>query len=213
VRSIGTRSYSVAAIAGVIGALMLPAGASAAVTGQTLPVMASNPKQPKTQFGPLQSLMITVDTAYAPPFTPTATQTVISFSRDFMFSPGGLPQCNLSAINTVPQAQADAICGSSKVGTGSATINGGLLTGVVSAYNGTPSGGQPDDRPAHRRVHRLRVVCVQHDTDRCSQPQREYPGRRDPAHGHGDHAFRDHDQSDQDRHEEPTADLLHDGSL
>ena len=60
-----------------------------------------------------------------------------------MFSPGGLPQCNLSAINTVPQAQADAICGSSKVGTGSATINGGLLTGVVSAYNGTPSGGSP----------------------------------------------------------------------
>ena len=110
---------------------------------RTLSVSASKAKQAKSQFGPLNSLVVSLDTAYTPPFTPNATQTVISFSRDFVFSPGGLPQCNLSAINTVPQAQADAICGSSKVGTGSAMINAGLLTGVVSAYNGTPSGGTP----------------------------------------------------------------------
>jgi hypothetical protein len=122
---------------------MLPAAASAAVTGQTISVSASPSKQPKSQFGPLSSLDVSLDTAYTPPFTPNATQTVISFTKDFSFNPGGLAQCNLSAISTLPQAQADAVCGSSKVGTGSATINGGLLTGVVAAYNGTPSGGSP----------------------------------------------------------------------
>ena len=122
---------------------MLPASAFAAVTGQTVSVTASPSAQPKKQFGPLNSLVTVVDTAYSPPFTPTATQTVLNFSRDFMFNSGGLPQCDLNAVNTLPQTQSDAICGPSKVGTGSATINGGLLTGVVSAYNGTPSGGSP----------------------------------------------------------------------
>jgi hypothetical protein len=49
----------------------------------------------------------------------------------------------LGSISTVPQSQSDASCGASKVGTGSATINGGLLTGKVAAYNGQPSGGNP----------------------------------------------------------------------
>jgi hypothetical protein len=142
-RSIGIRTCSIGAVAGVIGMLVFAASASAAVTGQTISVTASPSKQPKSQFGPLSSLAISLDTAYTPPFEPNATQTVISFSRDLSFSPGGLSQCDLSAISTVPQAQADAVCGSSKVGTGSATINGGLLTGVVAAYNGSPSGGSP----------------------------------------------------------------------
>jgi hypothetical protein len=133
----------VAALVGAVAVLALPAGAPAAVTGQTLSVTASDSGQPKQQFESLGTLAVALDTSYSGPFTPNATQTVISFTKDFLFSPGGLPQCNLSAINTVPQAQADAICGSSKVGTGSASINGGLLTGVVAAYNGTPSGGSP----------------------------------------------------------------------
>ena len=128
---------------GAIVALGLPGAASATVTGQTVSVTASPPAQPKKQFGPLNSLMTVVDTAYTPPFTPTATQTVINFSKDLMFNSGGLPQCDLSAVNTLPQAQSDAICGASKVGTGAATINNGLLTGVVSAYNGTPISGSP----------------------------------------------------------------------
>jgi hypothetical protein len=71
------------------------------------------------------------------------TQTVLTFSKDIKFTPGNIPQCNLGAIRSVPQSQSDATCGASKVGTGSATINGGALTGVVAAYNGTPSGGSP----------------------------------------------------------------------
>jgi hypothetical protein len=138
------RKYLVGALLSVIGALVVSGTASAAVSGQTYTVTTSPAKQQKKVFGPVGSFKNVVDTNYTPgPFTPLATQTVLSFSKDIKFTPGNIPKCNLSAINTLPQAQADAMCGASKVGTGSAIINGGLLTGVVSAYNGTPSGGRP----------------------------------------------------------------------
>ena len=34
-----------------------------------------------------------------------------------------------------------SLCGASKLGTGSVLVNGGALTGKVTAYNGVPSGG------------------------------------------------------------------------
>jgi hypothetical protein len=138
------RKYLIGALLSVVGALVVSSSASATVTGQTLTTTTSPPKQQKKVFGPVGSFKNVVDTNYAPgAFTPFGTQTVLTFSKDIKFTPGNIPQCNLSAISTVPQATADSMCGASKVGTGSATINGGLLTGVVSAYNGTPSGGNP----------------------------------------------------------------------
>ena len=76
-------------------------------------------------------------------FSPTGTQTVLTFTKDIKFTPGNIPQCNLGSISTVPQSTSDATCGASKVGSGEATINGGILTGKVAAYNGIPSGGSP----------------------------------------------------------------------
>jgi hypothetical protein len=138
------RKYLIGALLSVVGALVVSGSASAAVTGQSLSVNLTPPKQQKKVFGPVGSMKTVVDTNYAPgPFSPTGTQTVLTFSKDIKFTPGNIPVCNLSAISTVPQAQSDATCGASKVGTGSATINGGLLTGKVAAYNGTPSGGNP----------------------------------------------------------------------
>jgi hypothetical protein len=138
------RKYLIGALLSVVGALVVSGSASAAVTGQSLSVNLTPPKQQKKVFGPVGSMKTVVDTNYAPgPFSPTGTQTVLTFSKDIKFTPGNIPVCNLSAISTVPQAQSDATCGASKVGTGSATINGGLLTGKVAAYNGTPSGGSP----------------------------------------------------------------------
>jgi hypothetical protein len=137
------RKYLIGALLSVIGALVVSSSASAAVTGQTLTTTTSPPKQDKKAFGPVGSFKNVVDTNYSGGFSPTGTQTVLTFTKDIKFTPGNIPQCNLSSISTVPQAQADSICGASKVGTGSATINGGLLTGVVSAYNGQPSGGSP----------------------------------------------------------------------
>jgi hypothetical protein len=138
------RKYLIGALLSVVGALVVSGSASAAVTGQSLSVNLTPPKQQKKVFGPVGSMKTVVDTNYAPgPFSPTGTQTVLTFSKDIKFTPGNIPVCNLSAISTVPEAQSDATCGASKVGTGSAIINGGLLTGKVAAYNGTPSGGSP----------------------------------------------------------------------
>jgi len=137
------RKYLIGALLSVVGALVVSGSASAAVTGQTYTVTTSPTKQQKKVFGPVGSFKNVVDTAYSGGFTPNATQTVLTFTKDIKFTPGNLPQCNLSAISTVPQSTSDAQCASSKVGTGSATINGGALTGVVAAYNGTKSGANP----------------------------------------------------------------------
>ena len=138
------RKYVIGALLSVVGALVVSGTASAAVTGQVYTVTTSPAKQQKKTFGPVGSFKNVVDTNYAPgAFSPFGTQTVLSFTKDIKFTPGKIPQCNLGAINTVPESTSDATCGASKVGTGSATINGGLLTGKVAAYNGTPSGGSP----------------------------------------------------------------------
>ena len=138
------RKYLVGALLSVIGALVVSGTASAAVTGHGYTVTASPAKQSKNTFGPLGSFKNVVDTNYAAgAFTPFGTQTVLTFSKDIKFTPGNIAVCNLSSISTVPQSSSDATCGASKVGTGSAIINGGLLTGKVAAYNGTPSGGSP----------------------------------------------------------------------
>ena len=138
-----------------------------------------------------------VDTNYSGGFAPTGTQTVLTFTKDIKFTPGNIPQCNLSSISTVPQAQSDAICGASKVGTGSATINGGLLTGKVAAYNGQPSGGSPTIGLHTDVFTGSGCVCVQHHADRCPEHRREHADRRDPADRYGDHAFRDDDQQEE----------------
>jgi hypothetical protein len=138
------RKYLVGALLSVIGALVVSGTASAAVTGQVYTVTTSPAKQDKKVFGPVGSFKNVVDTNYTPgAFTPFGTQTVLTFTKDIKFTPGNIPQCNLSAISTVPQSSSDATCGASKVGTGSAIINGGLLTGKVAAYNGTKSGASP----------------------------------------------------------------------
>jgi len=142
-RPIGIRTFSIAVAVGVMVALVLAVTASAAVVGQTLSVTASSHKQPKNQFGPLKSLVTALDTSYAPPFTPNATLTVLSYSGDISFRPGRLAQCDLSQISTVPASTAQSICGAAQVGQGSAVINNGGLTGQVIAYNGVPTGGNP----------------------------------------------------------------------
>ncbi len=137
------RKYVIGALLSVIGALVVSSSASAAVTGQTLTTTTSPTKQQKKTFGPVGSFTNVVDTAYSGGFSPTGTQTVLTFTKDIKFTPGNIAQCNLSTISTVPQSTSDATCGASKVGSGEALINGGLLTGKVAAYNGIPSGGSP----------------------------------------------------------------------
>ena len=137
------RKYVLAGSLGVIGALLVSGTAAAAVTGFTYTASISPQKQSAKTFGPA-AISSTLDTFYAPGnFSPTPTTTVVQFSKDIKFTAGNLPQCNLNSISTVPDTQAMAMCGASKLGTGSVLVNGGVLTGKVTAYNGVPSGGGP----------------------------------------------------------------------
>jgi hypothetical protein len=137
------RKRLIGALLSVVGALVVTGTASAAPTSQTLSVVASPPKQDKKVFGPLASFANTVDTNYSGGFTPAATQTVLTYSKDFKFTPGNLPQCPLASVNNKPEAAAKAACAGSIVGQGSALLNGGLLTAVVTAFNGQPQNGHP----------------------------------------------------------------------
>ena len=137
------RKHLIGVLLGVIGSVVLSGTASATVTSQSVSSIINPAKAPKKTFVAVKSMKTTVDTNYSGTFTPNANQTVVSFSKDVRFTPGNIAQCNLSTISTVPEATAEATCGASRVGSGSATINGGALTGKVAAYNGVPSGGSP----------------------------------------------------------------------
>ena len=135
------RKYVLAASLGAVGALLVSGTASAAVTGFTYGATISPKKQSAKTFGPA-AITSTLDTAFAPGgFAPTPTTTVVQFSKDIKFTPGTLPQCDLSSISTKPDSAAMALCGRSIVGHGSVLVNGGNLTGKVTAYNGVPTGG------------------------------------------------------------------------
>ena len=135
------RKYVLAGSLGVIGALLVSGTASATVTGFTYSASISPQKQSAKTFGPA-AISSSLDTFYAPGgFSPTPTTTVVQFSKDIKFTAGSLPQCNLNSISTVPDTTAMSLCGASKLGTGSVLVNGGVLTGKVTAYNGVPSGG------------------------------------------------------------------------
>jgi len=133
--------WPLAALLGVTGLLAASGTATAAVTGFTYSDTISPAKQSTSTFGPA-ALHNSLDTTYAPGgFNPTPTTTVVQFSKDIKFTPGNLPQCNLIAISTAPDSTAMSQCAASKVGTGSVIVNGGTLTGKVTAYNGAPTGG------------------------------------------------------------------------
>lgn len=136
------RTYVLASSLGVIAALLMSGTASAAVTGISYTATVSPKKQESKNFGPA-SIANNIETFYTGGFAPIPTQTVLQFSRDLKFTPGNVAQCQLNQINTAPEAQANAACGASRIGQGSAIINSGALTGKVAAYNGTPSGGRP----------------------------------------------------------------------
>ena len=135
------RKYLIGALAGVIGTLVLSGTASAAVTNQTLKTTVSPGKAPKKTFAPVKAFTNVVDTAYTGGFLPNGTQTVLKFSKDVKFTAGNIPQCQLSQVDRQKQSVAQANCASSIVGTGSAIINDGALTGKVTAFNGAKVGG------------------------------------------------------------------------
>jgi hypothetical protein len=111
--------------------------ASAAVLGQSYAVRVTPPKQDKTRFAPVRSLLATVTTPYDATFSPGGQQVAFTFSRDLRLDQGRLPACDAVAIGR-PTAVAQAACPGGIVGRGSAELNNGLLHSVVTVFNGPP---------------------------------------------------------------------------
>lgn len=118
------------------------------LTGQTVTETVSSPAQDKKTPGPITTFDTKVDTQYTgttPPFTGKVSNTKVDFPKDFVFTPGTLPQCNPATIASADTAGAIATCGASQVGSGAATLNGAVqnVPAVVTAFNGTTPEGLP----------------------------------------------------------------------
>jgi hypothetical protein len=118
------------------------------LTGQTITETVSSPPQDKKVPGPVTTFKTQVDTQYTgttPPFTGKVSNDKVDFPKDFVFTPGTLPQCNPATIATADTAGALSACGASQVGSGNAVINGAVqnVQAVVTAFNGTPNEGLP----------------------------------------------------------------------
>ncbi len=97
----------------------------------------------------------------------------------------------------MPEATANATCGASRIGSGSATINGGALTGKVAAYNGVPSGGSPTIG-LHTDVFTAAGAYAFSTTlNGVLNTSANTLTVVDPADRYVDHAFRDDDQQEE----------------
>jgi hypothetical protein len=77
---------------------------------------------------------------------PPSVRSLITFPTSLKFDPGNLPDCNLSSLVGQSTAGAKAACPGSIVGSGEnrqAFSDGSTRTGVITLFNGAPSGGFP----------------------------------------------------------------------
>jgi hypothetical protein len=154
------RKYLIGTITCLLGAFAFSSVVSAAVTSVSIDGSRVTPaKQHKKVRGPASTFFQSNDTHAGfkpcPPGTgttdacaayPPSVQSLITFPKDFKFTPGRLPDCNLAALSGKTTAGARAACPRSIVGGGrnvNTTTTGQTLNGVITAFNGAPSGGKP----------------------------------------------------------------------
>jgi hypothetical protein len=155
------RKYLIGVMAaGLVGAVAFSGIATADVTGLSIGAKVTPSKQDKKKRGGVTTFFESNDAhegallgepgcASANPqckYNPPSVQSFIVFPTDFKFDPGTLPDCNLASLAGKDAAGARAACPRSVVGQGSnvnKTLSGGTLNGVVTAFNGAPSGGNP----------------------------------------------------------------------
>ena len=149
------RKYLIGVIAAMVSAMAFSSVASADVTALRTEATATPSKQDKKVRGPLNVYFESNDThvgvfgcansiaCYA---FPPSIQARVVFPTDFRFDPGNLPDCNLASLIGKSTAGARAACPGSIVGGGGNTqqfSDGRRLNGVITAFNGAPSGGSP----------------------------------------------------------------------
>lgn len=146
------RKYLIGLTLALAASVAVSGIAQGAVTSQQLIVSVAKSKQDRKVRGPAD-INVTVNTTETPP-TPvnqTAAQTVLTFPGDFdLGNTAQYPECDPATLANTTTAQALALCAPSQVGAGDSTVcsaTGGCgvtsLPGVVTAFNGVPSGGNP----------------------------------------------------------------------
>ena len=155
------RRYVIGMIAGLVGAVALSSIASADVTSLSIGARWTPAKQDKKRHGPAK-VFIETNEAHAGAFlgqpgctagnelscfaTPPSVQSLITFPKDVAIDPGNLPACSLGSLTGKSTAAARAACPRSIVGEGRSvgkTLDGRALNGVITAFKGVPSGGNP----------------------------------------------------------------------
>jgi hypothetical protein len=147
------RKYLIGAALTAVMSISVVGVAQAAYTlqNQRLEVDASAPKLDKKKRTPINSLFVDVITDYTGTtgaVDKKANRTKLYFPKDWQFYTNGIPECDPNAIGGTTEA-ALAACGpgspigNSQVGSGSAETVGPIpgVTAVVTAFNGTKSGG------------------------------------------------------------------------
>jgi hypothetical protein len=122
----------------VLGALSLSSVASAAPTSQTLKTTLAPAKQSKKAFGgvSLRNIIGTNFDNFATSQSPR--QTVFTVDPNIKFTNGNVPACQVSQIQGLFTAQAQAACPQSIVGRGTVQVNGGAIGGNVTIFAGGP---------------------------------------------------------------------------
>lgn len=116
--------------------------ASAAVSSQTFDAVVAPTKLAKKGAPTPISLTITTGASFSSPSTdPSTTLVDLDLDNDIKINTKGLKTCDQAALLNTTTAQADSACGASKVGVGSAKLDGlvGPQTGVVTAFLGGPA--------------------------------------------------------------------------
>jgi hypothetical protein len=134
------RSFLIAAVAGVLGAMSLSSMAFAgSPTSQSLSATISPAKQSKTTFGgaSLHAIISTTYDTFVGSHSPQ--RTVFTIDPNIKFTNGNVPACQLSQIQGKFTAQAQAACPQSIVGSGSVQVNGGAINGTVTIFGGGPN--------------------------------------------------------------------------
>jgi hypothetical protein len=149
---------AVTLVFGLLGTVATPPVASAAVSSFSTSGSLSPAPPDATIVG--TSLSFGFDAGYTGSFSPVPKQSVFHFDNDIAFDPTDLATCSPGSIAGMTTAGALAACPGARVGSGSAAYNGGAtINGVITAFNGTPSGGNPTVL-AHIDINSGSVIVV-----------------------------------------------------
>jgi hypothetical protein len=133
------RSFLIAAVAGVLGAMSLSSVAfGGSPQSQSLVTTVSPAKQSKKTFGgaKLHAIISTTYDNFVGSQSPR--QTAFTIDPNIKFTNGNVPVCQLSQIQGKFTAQAQASCPQSIVGNGSVQVNGGAVGGTATIFSGGP---------------------------------------------------------------------------